>query len=135
MKNASAIFQRCMEQILSTIPGVIIYQDDVMICADSSRQLKKRLDQLKRKLKEFNVTLNADKCIDECDSLKFLGFIFSAQGICPDPSLTTKISDATAPTTTKELSSFLGLVNYYGRFISGFSDLCHPLYQARSAKV
>jgi hypothetical protein len=134
MKNASAIFQRCMEQILSNIPGVIIYQDDVMVCADSSRQLKKRLGQMKQRLKEFNVTLNTDKCIDECESLKFLGFIFSARGISPDPSLTNKISEAPAPTTTKELSSFLGLVNYYGRFIAGFSELCSPLYEAQAAK-
>ena len=43
MKNSSAIFQKCMEQLLKGVPGVIVYQDDVMLCAESDRQLKKRL--------------------------------------------------------------------------------------------
>ena len=47
MKNARAIFQRCVEQILSNIAGTIIYQDDVMVSAESSRQIKKRLGELK----------------------------------------------------------------------------------------
>ena len=109
MRNASAIFQRCMEQILADIPGLIIYQDDIMLYAESSRQLKKRLGQVNRRLKSYNVTLNYDKCIDECDELKFLGFIFSARGVSPDPALTSKIADAPAHTTATELASFLGI--------------------------
>ena len=42
MKNSSAIFQRCMESVLKGIEGVVIYQDDIMTCAESPRQLKKR---------------------------------------------------------------------------------------------
>ena len=134
MKNASAIFQRCMEQILVGIPGIIVYQDDVMVCADSSRQLKKRLAQLKLRLKEFNVTVNSDKCVDECDSLRFLGFIFSAKGVSPDPALTTKIADAPSPSSSSELASFIGLATFYGRFVSNFAELCAPLHDAMTKK-
>ena len=38
IKNASAVFQRCMEHILKGIPGVVVYQDDVMICAANESQ-------------------------------------------------------------------------------------------------
>ena len=134
MKNASAIFQRCMEQILANIPGVIVYQDDVMICAESSRQLKKRLCQLKLRLKELNVSLNTEKCVDECDSLKFLGFVFSSKGVAPDSTLTTRIADAPPPTNALELASFLGLANYYGRFIPNFAEICAPLHDAKNQK-
>ena len=58
MKNASVIFQRCMENILKGIQGVIVYQDDVMLCADSGGQLKRRL---KLRLKEHAVILHDKK--------------------------------------------------------------------------
>ena len=70
MKNASAIFQRCMEQVLKGIPGVVIYQDDVLAHGSSESQLQKRLKLIYKRLQEYNVTVNADKCVSPCDSLK-----------------------------------------------------------------
>ena len=134
MKNSSAIFQKCMEQTLRGIAGVIIYQDDIMICADSDRQLKKRVDQVCKRLSENSVTVNRAKCVLSADSLKFLGFIFSKDGIKPDPSLTSKIADADIPQNAKELASFLGLATYYGRFIPNFAKICAPLHEAKQGK-
>ena len=131
MKNASAIFQRCIEHVLKGITGIVVYQDDVMVCATSTSQLKRRLDQVKKRLRENCVTINYNKCIEQSDSLKFLGFVFSKDGIKPDSSLVTKIADAKEPTNAKELSSFLGLVNYYGRFIQNFAEMCVPLNDAK----
>ena len=131
MKNSSAIFQKCMEQILKEIDGVIIYQDDIMICAESERQLKKRLGLVYKRLEEYEVTLNREKCVSSTDSLKFLGFIFSKEGIKPDKSLTHKITDAEVPQNGKELASFLGMATYYGRFIPGFAEICAPLHDAK----
>jgi hypothetical protein len=56
MKNASAIFQRCVEQVLKGIQNVIVYQDDIMLFADSATQLKKRLSEVKKRLRERNFT-------------------------------------------------------------------------------
>ena len=135
MKNASAIFQRCIEHIVKGLNGVIAYQDDVLVCADSSSQLNKRLSQLRKRLQEYNVTVNEKKCVEETDSLNFLGFIFSKAGIKPDCSLLAKISEMPTPKNNKELSSFLGLVNYYGRFVKNFADLCAPLYNLKKTSV
>ena len=131
MKNSSAIFQKCMEQMLKGIRGVIVYQDDVMVCADSERQLKKRLGEVYKRLRENSVTVNSEKSIACSDSLKFLGFVFSAAGIHPDPSLTCKIADADVPKSPKDLAAFLGLVTYYAKFCDKFSDLCAPLHEAK----
>ena len=131
MKNASAIFQRCIEQILRDIPGIIVYQDDVMLCAESQTQLKKRLSAIKSRLRDHCVSINDAKCIESADELKFLGFIFSNNSIKPDPELTCKIRETKIPQNDKELASFLGLVNYYGRFIPNFAELCAPLHAAR----
>ena len=131
MKNSSAVFQRCMEQVLKGIPGVIIYQDDVLICAESDRQLKKRLGQVFARLQQSSVTTNKEKCVSATDSLKFLGFIFSESGIQPDPEMTQKIRGLEPPSSPKELASFLGLVTYYGRFIPEFAEICAPLHNAK----
>ena len=131
MKNASAIFQRCIEYIIKDLKGVIAYQDDVLVFAESSTQLHKRLGQLKKKLTEHSVTVNEKKCVEETESLKFLGFNFSNAGITPDSTLVAKISEMPASQSNKELSSFLGLINYYGRFINNFAELCVPLFELK----
>ena len=118
MKNASAIFQRCMEHILKNIPGVVIYQDDIMIHAVSDSQLHKRYNQVLKRLEENNVTVNCDKCKPHCDSLTFLGYNFSARGIKPDSSLLSQIEAIPIPQSALELKSFLGLINYYGMIYS-----------------
>lgn len=48
MKNASAIFQRTMEQILGDLKGVLIFQDDVLIYAANNESLMKRLNAVKK---------------------------------------------------------------------------------------
>lgn len=131
MKNSSAIFQRCMESILKNIEGVIIYQDDILVCAESKRQLKKRLGLIFQRLQEQSVTLNKEKCVTETDSLRFLGFLITKDGIKPDPALTEKILKAESPKTQKELSSLLGLFTFYGRFVKDFAQLCAPLHDAK----
>jgi len=131
LKNASAIFQRCLESILKGLPGVIVYQDDVMIFSTTNTQLKKRIKAVLARLRERNVTINSEKCVHCTESLKFLGFIFSSNGIKTDPNLVEKIKEIPAPTNVKELESFLGLINYYGRFIQNFSNICSPLFKLK----
>ena len=92
------------------IQNVIVYQDDIMIFADSATKLKKRLMEVKKRLREHSFTLNDDKCIQCTDSLTFLGYIVSKEGLRPDKSLVTKITEANVPKNPKELSRFLGMV-------------------------
>ena len=91
MKNASAIFQRCIESLLKGINGVAVYQDDVLICATTESQLKKVLKRVNEQLRENDVTINVEKSVSPTNSLKFLGYIFSSDGIKTDPALVEKI--------------------------------------------
>ena len=76
MKNASAIFQRCIEHILKNMPYVIVYQDDVMICATSAPQMDRYLKAVESRLSDYNVTINLEKCVEKTESLKFLVMVF-----------------------------------------------------------
>ena len=131
MKNASAIFQRCIEQVLKGIQNVIIYQDDLMVFAENATQLKKRVTDVKKRLREHSVTINAEKCIQCTDSLSFLGYVFSEEGMKPDMSLVCKINETAIPSTKEELSRFLRMLNFFAKFIPSFSEVCAPLYEAR----
>ena len=135
MKNASAIFQRVMEQVLSDIKGLIIYQDDVLVYANNESTLQKRLKAVKTRLAEKQITINEEKSITLTDEVSFLGFRVSARGIEPDDKLVNKINSMKAPTTRREIECFLGLLNYFGRLIPNFAEKTAPLNRLRKSTV
>lgn len=135
IKTASAIFQRAIEYTLGIdCPRTVIYQDDICIGADNPEKLRMKVDEVLNTLFEAGLQINKDKCIMEASELSFLGYKISSSGVKPDNRLVQKVLDVKTPVNKKELSSFIGLVNFYGRFISGFSDKIHPLLQLRKDK-
>ena len=73
MKNSSAIFQRVIEEILSGIRGVLVYQDDILLHAPSSDILAKRVSNVLKRLEENNVTVNAKKSVMFTEKKQLLG--------------------------------------------------------------
>ena len=127
LKNSSAIFQHCIETILTGIPGVKIYQDDILIFAPSRSKLRSRENVVINRLKSANVSINEQKCIQQVESVDFLGFNLSSSGIKPAKSLISAVQSIMPLQTKKELEHFIGLINYYRRFIPKFADKVKPL--------
>ena len=96
MKNSSAIFQRVIELILKDIPGVLVYQDDILLHAPSSDTLAKRLSAVLKRLEEKDVTVNREKSVVNVSEVKFLGHLISATGNRPDPEIAKKILQASS---------------------------------------
>ena len=88
----------------------------MLICATTESQLKKVLKRVNERLRENYFTINVEKSVSPTTSLKFLGYIFSSDGIKTDPTLAEKIKNIPKPSDQKQLASFLGLANYYGSF-------------------
>jgi len=61
--------------------------------------------------------------------LNTLGHVIDEKGVYPTKDKVTAIQDAPAPSNVKELRAFLGLVNYYGRFVPQQSTVLAPLYR------
>ena len=135
MKNSAAIFQRVMETILKNIPGVVVYQDDILLYAPSSDSLAKRISTVFKRLEEKDVTVNSSKSILNETEVKFLGHHISSSGIRPDPDIMKKILSLKPPTSRSELESFLGLINFFGRMIPNFSGIVQPLHALRRKDV
>lgn len=135
MKNSSAIFQRAIEVILKDIPGVLVYQDDVLLHAPTSDALARRLSAVLNRLDEKDVTINQSKSTLNAKEVKFLGHLISSDGIRPDPDIAKKILSCKPPQSKAELESFLGLVNFFGRMIPNFSRIVQPLHHLRKKDV
>ena len=92
LKNASSIFQNCIESILKGIRGVVIIQDDVLLYGTIKDQYEKRMLAVKSRLREKNFTINEKKSNSKpVSSVSFLGYSVSKEGIAPDPKHVEKI--------------------------------------------
>lgn len=80
-------------------------------------------------LAKYEVTLNNEKCIYGVSKLIFLGHELSAMGIRPTSNKVAAIKRFSAPETSEEVRSFLGLVNYVGKFIPDLATISDPLRQ------
>jgi len=131
MKNSSAIFQRTIEQILSGISNVIIYQDDILLYENSKEHLKKLQDCVIKRLKEHNVTINFSKSITMVNEISYLGYKINSNGIQPDEQLTQKVKAINVPNSKADVERFMGLVNYFGRLIPNVAEISSPLNDLR----
>ena len=69
------------------------------------------------------------------DMVHYLGYIIDQHGVHVDPSKIQVIHDWPAPITLTELRSFLGLANFYRRFVLGFSHIAWTLNQVTKGGV
>ena len=72
------------------------------------------------------MTINRDKCKLDCEKISYLGYQISREGISPDERLTNKIAKMEKPKNKKELESFLGIINFYSRYLPRYSELIEP---------
>ena len=136
IKTASAQFQRIIERIVSDdIANVVIYQDDICIGARTVEELKTKATKIINRLKASGMRINEGKSIMKTDKVSFLGHIISSEGLSPDTKMVSRVSDIKPPQNRKQLKSFLGLVNFYSKFIDHFSDKIEPLNVLRSNDV
>ena len=127
--SAPALFQQLMEKILQGIPRVVVYIDNILITGSSEQEHMNILGKVLGVLEKYNLRLKKEKCVFNVPSVDYLGYRISALGLQPLPKKIIAIQEAPAPSNGQELRAFLGLVNYYGRFISQFSTITHPLNQ------
>ena len=126
--SAPAIFQRYMDTLLQGMRGVSVYLDDILIAGASVDENLQNLEAVLQKLKDAGLRLNRSKCFFCHSSLEYLGHIISEHGIQPTSEKVRAIKEAPPPKTLSELRAFLGLLNYYSKFLPNLSSQLAPLY-------
>jgi len=127
LKNAGMSFQRLMDRVLAGLPFIFVYLDDILIASQSIADHRRHLQEVLSRLRQFGLVLNLDKCVLGRSCLDFLGHKISASGARPLESQVAAVQDFPQPGTIKEMQAFLGLVNFYRRFIPGAAGILLPL--------
>ena len=134
LRNAAQTFQRLIDEVLRGLDFAYAYIDDVLIASSSEAEHLAHLDILFNRLSEYGIVINPSKCIFGAASLEFLGHQNSVHGISPLPQKVQAIQDFPAPSSLRKLREFLGLVNFYRRFIPHCASLVQPLTDLLSPK-
>ena len=127
--NATATFQRVMELALSGLQWVscLIYLDDVIVYSSNFSDQVSRLRGVFARIRDAGLKLKPTKCQLFKKEVCFLGHILSERGVLPNPDNVKKLQDWPAPHNVKQVRSFLGLGNYYRRFVKEYSKMVKPL--------
>ncbi len=131
LTNAPATFQRLMEVALAGLQWAtcLIYLDDVIVFGRNFDEHKRRLSEVLTHIKKAGLKLKPSKCHLFRPEVTFLGHVVSGEGIRPDPNNVDKILGWPVPKTVTDVRAFLGMGNYYRRFLQGFSQLVKPLVE------
>lgn len=134
--NASVgIFQRLMNSVLKGLKGVCVYLDDILVTGRNRAEHLSNVRLVLERLKHAGLTVNEKKCSFLKPSVEYLGHKISAEGLHPTTEKMRAVMEAPTPTCKSELRSFLGLINYYAKFLPNLSSTLSPLYRLTKKDV
>jgi hypothetical protein len=128
LASSPAIFQRIMTNVMRNIPGVSVFMDDILICTDNKLKHIDTVEMVFKRLQQNGLKLNKDKCVFFAESVAYLGYIIDKNGIHTDPDKIKAIVKLPPPNNISELRSFLGMVNFYTKFIKNMTSHLTPFY-------
>jgi cleavage and polyadenylation specificity factor subunit 1 len=127
LRNASMTFQRVMDRITGDFAFVFCYQDDMIVASVNEEQHLLHLRAVLERLRQHGLVLNGEKCLFGQSSVEFLGHLVSAEGAAPMEKHVAAVRKFPQPTTVKELQGYLGLINFYRRFLPAVAKILVPL--------
>lgn len=117
LRNDAQTFQRLMHEVLSRLDCCFPYIDDILIASSDIEQHQRNLRAVLSRLQQYGLTINIDKCTFALEKVTFLGYQVSANGTQPLLTKVQAVLDFPRGTNTQELRRFLGMLNFYRRFI------------------
>jgi hypothetical protein len=129
LTNAPATFQRLMDAVLTGLTWklCLVYIDDIIIFSPSFNQHLSDLQEVFDRLRNANLSIKLSKCRFCSPEVEYLGHIVTKDGVRTDPKKVDAVAKMAAPENTDDIKSFLGMVNYYRRFIRRAAHLAEPL--------
>lgn len=120
--NASSTFQRLMNSILGDLNFVFPYIDDILVASENEDEHEKHLEIVFERLRQNGLKINISKSVFGKEEIEFLGYLLTKEGSKPLPDKVKCILEYKQPSTIKELRSFLGLVNFYRRYLKNAAN-------------
>ena len=133
LRNAAQTFQRFIDQVLRDFHFCYVYIDDVLIASANAEEYKQHLQLVFNHFREYGVIVNPFKCQFGVAQLDFLGHRVNSQGICPLPEKVEVVQNFPQPKTPRQLREFIGLINFYHRFVPHCAHTLQPLHELLTA--
>jgi Reverse transcriptase (RNA-dependent DNA polymerase)/RNase H-like domain found in reverse transcriptase/Integrase zinc binding domain/Retroviral aspartyl protease len=129
LTNAPAAFQTFIQDTLRDLLDIIcvVYLDDILIFSRTQEDHDKHVKLVLDRLRDANLCANPAKCEWDKSEFEYLGYVIGTDGIKMNPKKLDTIVSWPEPSSVKEVQSFLGLANFYRRFINGYSRIARPL--------
>lgn len=127
LRNAAQTFQRFMAEVLRGLDFCFVYIDDLLIASSSPEEHLHHLRLVLERLEQHGLLINVPKSLFGVPELDFLGHHVSSAGIRPLARKVQVIQDFPQPATHRKLREFLGMINFYHRFIPGCAATLKPL--------
>ena len=132
LTGAPGTFQSLMNDIFRDMLDicVIVYLDDILVFSRTKEEHHEHLHKVLQRLQEHQLYVKGSKCQFFTDTIEYLGHIIGPDGVKPNSDLIKAIQNFPQPETLKQMQSFLGLANYYCKFVKDFSKIATPLTKA-----
>ncbi|XP_055584800.1 uncharacterized protein LOC129737664 [Uranotaenia lowii] len=138
LANSPSRLARTMDLVLvngELEPFVFVYLDDIVVVSETFGHHLQLLAEVAKRLRDANLSINLDKSHFGVNELPFLGYLLSTNGLRANPEKIKPIVEYERPTTVTKLRRFLGMANYYRRFIQDFSGATAPLMDLLKTKA
>ena len=130
MMNSPATFQAMMNKILRDMINegkVVVFVDDVLVGTETEEGHDKIVEEILKRLEENDLYIKPEKCVWKVQKIGFLGVVIGPDGIEMEKKKVNRVLSWPEPKNVKDVRKFLGLVNYYRRFIKNFAQVARPM--------
>nr|XP_037877596.1 uncharacterized protein LOC101739129 isoform X2 [Bombyx mori] len=127
LRNASQTFQRFVDEMMRGLDFVYCYLDDFLIFSRDSIQHEQHLRQVFTRLRDYGMVINLSKCVFGAPEVTFLGYRISESGTKPLDEKVQAINNFPPPKDVRTLRRFLGMANFYRRFLPNAAQIQAPL--------
>ena len=130
MTNSPATFQGMMNKILRDMINeekVAVFVDDILVGTETEKEHDDIVEEVLRRLEENNLYMKPEKYAWKVQKVNFLGVVMSQGKIEMEEDKVAGVLNWLAPRTVRDIRKFLGLANYYRRFVKDFAKIAQPL--------
>ena len=120
---------------MQDIPGTQCYLDDIILTGRDENEHLANLEAVLKRLSEFGLRVNKEKCEFFKDSIEYCGHKIDKEGLHKAQDKMDAVLKAPRPENVSQLRSFLGLVNYYAKFLPNVATVLHPLNSLLQVKT
>ena len=130
MTNLLATFQAMMNEILRDLINkgkVAAFGDNVLVRTEIEKKHNEIVEEILKRLEENNLYVKPEKYVWKIKKIGFLGIIIGPNGIEMEAKKVNRVLSWLEPKNIKDVRKFLGLTNYYRRFIKDFTRVARPI--------